>query len=50
VHERFTYTIGKYSNGETIIVVRDLLVDFQEKTGLTLERNWAKLKEQSSKA
>jgi isoleucyl-tRNA synthetase len=44
VHERFTYTIGKYSNGETIIVVRDLLVDFQEKTGLTLEEQVGEIK------
>jgi isoleucyl-tRNA synthetase len=44
VHERFTYTIGKYSNGETIIVVRDLLVDFQEKTGLTLEEELGEIK------
>jgi isoleucyl-tRNA synthetase len=44
VHERFTYTIGKYSNGETIIVVRDLLVDFQEKTGLTLDEELGEIK------
>jgi len=44
VHERFTYTIGKYSNGETIIVVRDLLSDFQEKTGLTLEEELGEIK------
>ena len=44
MHERFTYTIGKYSNGETIIVVRDLLVDFQEKTGLTLEEELGEIK------
>ncbi len=44
VHERFTYSIGKYSNGETIIVVRDLLADFQEKTGLTLEEELGEIK------
>jgi isoleucyl-tRNA synthetase len=44
VHERFTYSIGKYSNGETIIVVRDLLADFQEKTGLTLEEEVGEIK------
>ncbi|MCH1499316.1 MAG: isoleucine--tRNA ligase, partial [Akkermansiaceae bacterium] len=44
VHERFTYTIGKYSNGETIIVARDLLVDFQEKTGLTLDEELGEIK------
>ncbi|MDE0859757.1 MAG: isoleucine--tRNA ligase [Akkermansiaceae bacterium] len=44
VHERFTYTIGKYSNGETIIVVRDLLGEFQEKTGLTLEEELGEVK------
>ncbi|MDB4802097.1 class I tRNA ligase family protein, partial [Akkermansiaceae bacterium] len=32
------------SNGETIIVVRDLLVDFQEKTGLTLEEELGEIK------
>ncbi|MEJ6578984.1 MAG: isoleucine--tRNA ligase [Akkermansiaceae bacterium] len=44
VHERFTYTIGKYSNGETILVVRDLLADFQAKTGLTLEEELGEVK------
>jgi isoleucyl-tRNA synthetase len=44
LHERFTYSIGKYSNGETIIVVRDLLADFQEKTGLTLEEEVGEIK------
>ena len=44
LHECFTYSIGKYSNGETIIVVRDLLADFQEKTGLTLEEEVSEIK------
>lgn len=44
LHERFTYTIGKYSNGETILVVRDLLTDFQAKTGLTLEAELGEVK------
>jgi len=44
VHERFNYTIGKYSNGDTIIVVRDLLGEFQEKTGLTLEEELGEIK------
>ena len=44
LHERFTYSIGNYSNGETIIVVRDLLADFQEKTGLTLEEEVSEIK------
>jgi isoleucyl-tRNA synthetase len=44
VHERFVYTIGKYSNGKTIIVARDLLSDFQEKTGLTLEEELCEIK------
>jgi isoleucyl-tRNA synthetase len=44
VHERFTYTIGKYSNGDVILVVRDLLTDFQAKTGLTLEKELGEIK------
>lgn len=44
VHERFVYTIGKYSNGKRIIVARDLLSDFQEKTGLTLEEDLGEIK------
>jgi len=44
VNERFTYTIGKYSNRKTIIVVRDLLGEFQAKTGLTLEEELGEIK------
>jgi len=44
VHERFIYTVGKYSNGKTIVVARDLLTDFQEKTGLTLEEELGEIK------
>lgn len=44
VHERFTYTIGRYSNGQNIILVRDLLSEFQEKTGLTLEEELGEIK------
>ena len=44
VHERFVYTIGKYSNGKTIVVARDLLSDFQAKTGLTLEEELGEIK------
>jgi len=44
LHERFTYTIGKYSNGDIILVVRDLVADFEEKTGLKLEEQLGELK------
>ncbi len=44
VHERFTYTVAKYSNGDTFIVVRDLLAEFQEKTGLTLVEELGEIK------
>lgn len=44
LHERFTYTIGKYSNGDIILVVRDLVADFEEKTGLKLEKQLGELK------
>jgi len=44
LHERFTYTIGRYSNGEIILVVRDLVADFEEKTGLKLEEQLGELK------
>ncbi|YCM43116.1 isoleucine--tRNA ligase [Verrucomicrobiaceae bacterium 227] len=44
LHERFTYTIGKYSNGEILLVVRDLLADFQAKTSLTLEEELGEVK------
>ncbi|MGC6567773.1 MAG: isoleucine--tRNA ligase [Akkermansiaceae bacterium] len=44
LHERFTYTIGKYSNGDIILVVRDLVADFEEKTGLKLEEQLGEVK------
>jgi isoleucyl-tRNA synthetase len=44
LHERFTYTIGRYSNGDIILVVRDLVADFEEKTGLKLEEQLGELK------
>lgn len=44
LHERFTYTIGRYSNGELILVVRDLVADFEKKTGLKLEEQLGELK------
>ncbi|MGC6467190.1 MAG: isoleucine--tRNA ligase [Akkermansiaceae bacterium] len=44
LHERFTYTIGKYSNGDIILLVRDLVADFEEKTGLKLEEQLGEVK------
>ncbi|MGC6427272.1 MAG: isoleucine--tRNA ligase [Akkermansiaceae bacterium] len=44
VHEQFIYTVGKFSDGSTIIVARDLIDSFQEKTGLTLEESLAEIK------
>ena len=44
VHEQFIYTVGKYSDGSVIVVARDLIDSFQEKTGLTLEQSLSELK------
>lgn len=44
LHERFTYTIGKYSNGDIILLIRDLVADFEEKTGLKLEEQLGEVK------
>ncbi|MDB4408905.1 isoleucine--tRNA ligase, partial [Akkermansiaceae bacterium] len=44
VHERFIYTVGKYSDGSTIIVARDLIGEFEEKSGLKLEESLSEIK------
>ncbi len=46
VHEQFIYTVGKYDDGSTIIIARDLIDSFQEKTGLTLVESLAEIKGQ----
>ena len=44
VHAEFTYVVGKFSNGETYIIVRELLESFAEKTGLALSETLSEIK------
>ena len=44
LHPEFTYVAGKFSNGETYVIVRELLEAFTAKTGLTLTKTLAELK------
>lgn len=47
VHERLNYVVGRFTKEETpdqnIIIVRELLEEFQEKTGLTLAEELAEV-------
>ncbi|MCP5536047.1 MAG: isoleucine--tRNA ligase [Akkermansiaceae bacterium] len=48
VHERLTYVVGRFTREEApdqnIIIVRELLGEFQQKTGLTLAEELAEVK------
>lgn len=48
VHERFNYVVGRFTKEDTpdqnIIIVRELLEEFQKKTGLTLAEEIAEIK------
>ncbi|MFK7910009.1 MAG: isoleucine--tRNA ligase [Akkermansiaceae bacterium] len=48
VHERLTYLVGRFTKedipDQNIIIVRELLEEFQEKTGLTLAEELAEVK------
>ncbi|MBK1853461.1 isoleucine--tRNA ligase [Verrucomicrobiaceae bacterium 5K15] len=48
VHERFNYVVGRFTKEDTpdqnIIIVRELLEEFQKKTGLTLAQEIAEIK------
>ncbi len=47
VHPDFTYVVGRFSNGEqeeTLIVVRELVADFAEKTGYQLTESLDEIK------
>lgn len=48
VHERLTYVVGRFTREDTpdqnIIVVRELLEEFQQKTGLTLAEELAEVR------
>ena len=43
LHERFLYTVGRFSDGTHLLVARDLLSAFEEKTGLKLEESVAEV-------
>jgi isoleucyl-tRNA synthetase len=50
VHPEFTYVVGKFSNGEreeTLIVVRELVAAFAEKTGFVLQETVSEIKGRS---
>lgn len=44
VHERFNYCIGEYDGGEVILVARELVDEFQKKTGLKLVQDYGDIK------
>jgi len=47
VHPEFTYVVGKFGNGdrnETLLIVRDLIEAFTEKTGFALTETLAEIK------
>ena len=44
VHPEFTYIVGKFSNGETYVIVRELIEAFTEKTGFALTETISEIK------
>ena len=44
VHPEFTYIVGKFSNGETYVIVRELIDAFTEKTGFALTETISEIK------
>jgi isoleucyl-tRNA synthetase len=44
VHPEFTYIVGKFSNGESYVIVRELIEAFTEKTGLSLTQTLSEIK------
>ena len=50
VHPEFTYVVGKFTNGEreeTLIIVRELIESFAEKTGFVLTQTLSEVKGRS---
>ena len=44
LHPEFTYVVGKFSNGETYVIVRELIEAFTEKTGHALTETLSEIK------